>query len=179
LLKPSTWSAEQIGGRSADLFAVAMVVVLVICMRALLWISTVVRRPTSRSAATAQKMGTVLASGALMAAGTSSTSPHKGTKAEAKLKLAELVAAVGGNTYVEPSSVTVAQLVAERIALWRATGAISAKTAERREQHLSGPIKMIGPIPVQKLSTVDLERWHAGMLAVNQNGPWWSASGRG
>jgi hypothetical protein len=52
----------------------------------------------------------------------------RGTKAEAKLKLAALVASVGDGSYVEPSKVTVAEHVRARVDQWEAAGDISALT---------------------------------------------------
>jgi integrase len=89
----------------------------------------------------------------------------RGTKRQAQVKLAELIAAVGRGTYVDPSRTTINQLVAERIELWRNSGRISAKTAERRHQLAKGQIGRIGSKLVQRLSTLDVEQWHAGMLA--------------
>jgi integrase len=89
----------------------------------------------------------------------------KGTKRQAQVRLAEMIAAVGTGSYVDPSKTTVAELVAERIALWRSSGRISAKTAERRQQLAKSQIGRIGHKLVQKFSTLDLEHWHAGMLA--------------
>jgi integrase len=89
----------------------------------------------------------------------------KGTKRQAQVRLAELIAAVGTGSYVDPSKTTVAELVAERIALWRNSGRISAKTEERRQQLAKSQIGRIGNTPIQKLDTRIVEQWHAGMLA--------------
>jgi integrase len=91
----------------------------------------------------------------------------RGTKAEAKVKLAELVAAVGGGTYVEPSKVTVAEHIHARVAQWEAaydpaarTG-ISPKTAERYNELVENQIvPHLGAKLVQKLRPLDIEAWH-------------------
>ena len=62
----------------------------------------------------------------------------RGTKRQARIKLAELIAAVGGGTYVEPSKLTVAEHVRARIDQWEASGAISARTAQRYRQLARG-----------------------------------------
>jgi integrase len=88
-----------------------------------------------------------------------------GSKRDAQRRLRELLFAVDKDAHVDPSRLTVAELVAERIKLSRDNGRISAKTAERRDWLLRGQIARIGGISVQKLRTIDIERWHAGMLA--------------
>jgi integrase len=86
----------------------------------------------------------------------------RGTKREAQVKLAGLIAAVGDASYVEPSKLTVAKYVSARIDHWESSGTISARTAQRYRQLLDGQIRPhIGARLVQKLSTVDLENWHA------------------
>lgn len=86
----------------------------------------------------------------------------RGTKRDAQVELARLVAAVGDATYVEPSKLTVALHVAARIAHWEASEDITARTAQRYRQLLDGQLRPhIGALLIQKLSTVDVERWHA------------------
>jgi integrase len=88
----------------------------------------------------------------------------KGTKSEAKIKLAELIAAVGKGTYIEPSKLTVAEHVRARIDQWEESEAISARTAQRYRQLLEGQIAPhIGARIVQKMSTLDVERWHTAL----------------
>jgi integrase len=89
----------------------------------------------------------------------------KGTKRQAQVKLAELIAAVGKGTFVDPVRTTISDLVAERIDLWRNSGRISAKTAERHEQLAKSQIGRIGNTQVQKLDSLIIERWHVGMAA--------------
>jgi integrase len=90
----------------------------------------------------------------------------KGTKKEAQVELARLIAAVGDATYVEPSKLTVAEHVRARIDHWQASEAITARTAQRYRQLLDGQIRPhIGARLVQKLSTVDVEKWHGTLKA--------------
>lgn len=89
----------------------------------------------------------------------------KGTKKEAKFKLAELIASVGKGSYVSRSHLTVADHVAARIDQWEALGKITPKTSERYRELLSNQIKPhIGAKAVQKLKPADVERWHATLL---------------
>ena len=91
----------------------------------------------------------------------------RGTKREAQVKLGELVAAVGNNSYVEPSKITVAEHVRARVDQWQAaydpaakTG-ISRKTAERYRELVENQVAPhIGTKPVQKLKVSDIEAWH-------------------
>ena len=55
----------------------------------------------------------------------------RGGRREAQLKLAELIASVASNAYVEPTKTTVIEFVRNRIALWEAAGEITARTAAR------------------------------------------------
>jgi integrase len=88
----------------------------------------------------------------------------RGTKREARIRLAELIAAVGSGSYVEPTKLTVAEHVHARVDYWEASGTISARTAERYRQLTNGQIiPHIGARPVQKLSTLDVEKWHAAI----------------
>jgi hypothetical protein len=52
----------------------------------------------------------------------------KGTKREAQAKLAALITAVATDTHIEPSKITIADFVRERIDQWEASAKISAKT---------------------------------------------------
>lgn len=91
----------------------------------------------------------------------------RGTKREAQVKLASLIAAVGKGSYVEPSRLTVAEHVRARVAQWAAaydpaakTG-ISPKTAERYNELVENQIvPHLGAKPVQKLKPLDIEAWH-------------------
>ena len=86
----------------------------------------------------------------------------KGTKRAGAGRACRLIAAVGDGTYVEPSKLTVAEHVRARVDHWEASEAISARTAQRYRQLLDGQIRPhIGARLVQKLSTVDVEKWHA------------------
>src|SRR5262249_32000764 len=57
-----------------------------------------------------------------------------GTKRQAQVKCAELVAVASRGDYIEPSKATVAELVCARIDQWEAAGDITARTAQRYRQ---------------------------------------------
>ncbi|MCB1489835.1 MAG: site-specific integrase [Bauldia sp.] len=85
----------------------------------------------------------------------------RGTKRDAAVKLAELVAAAAGGSYVEPSKITVAEFVRSRVDQWEASGQISARTAQRYRQLVENQIvPHLGTAAVQKLRPLDIEAWH-------------------
>jgi integrase len=94
----------------------------------------------------------------------------RGTKRAAQVKLAELIAAVAGGSYVEPTKLTVGDHVLARISQWEASEAISARTAQRYRQLANGQIiPHIGSRLVQKLTTLDVETWHATLRASGRS----------
>jgi integrase len=85
----------------------------------------------------------------------------KGTKREAQIKKAELIAALNQGSYVERSKITVADFVRGRVDQWEAKGNISPRTAQRYRQLTDNQIvPHIGARPIQKLTRLDIERWH-------------------
>ena len=88
----------------------------------------------------------------------------KGTKREAQLKLAALLALVGAGSYVESSKVTVAEFVRARIDQWESACTISARTAQRYRQLCENQIvPHIGEKALQKLKPLDIEGWHSAL----------------
>src|SRR5262249_62243061 len=84
---------------------------------------------------------------------------------EAKDDLARLLASVADGGFVEPSKVTVAEYLRTRLERWRAMGTVSAKPAERYQQLIENQIvPFIGTKLVQKLTTEEVEAWHAKLL---------------
>src|SRR5262249_52124817 len=76
------------------------------------------------------------------------------------------VAGLGGGGdaggHVEPHKLTVAEHVRNRVALWRANGAITARTEQGYREAVTN---RIAPFPIasrslQKLSSADIEAWH-------------------
>jgi len=89
----------------------------------------------------------------------------KGSKREAKAKLAELIAAVGAGTHIDASKSTVVEFVRSRIDQWEESGKIGTRTAERYRQLNENQIAShIGAIVVQKLTALDVEHWHTVLL---------------
>ena len=86
----------------------------------------------------------------------------KGTKREAQVECARLVASVGQGDYLEPTKTTVADFVASRINQWEAVGEISARTVQRYRQLLEHQIvPHIGAKVLRKLRPLDIEQWHS------------------
>src|SRR5262245_5304672 len=85
----------------------------------------------------------------------------RGTKAEAKIKAAQLITERENGTYVEPSKETVESFVRTRIEQWEASGEISARTAQRYRQLLQNQIApYLGGRVLQRLKPLDIEQWH-------------------
>ena len=98
----------------------------------------------------------------------------RGGRREAQLKLAELIASVASNAYVEPTKTTVIEFVRNRIALWEAAGEITARTAARYCELADNQIAPhIGAKALQKLRPLDIEEWH---IALRNGG---RANGKG
>ena len=85
----------------------------------------------------------------------------RGTKRDASLKLAELIAAAAGGAFVEPSKITVAEFVRGRVDQWESAKAVSARTAQRYRQLVENQIvPHLGALPLQRLRPLDVEKWH-------------------
>jgi hypothetical protein len=85
----------------------------------------------------------------------------RGSKREAQVKLAELIASVATNVYVEPNKITVAEFVRNRIEQWEAAGDITARTAARYRELAENQIAPhLGSNALQKLRPLDIEEWH-------------------
>jgi integrase len=93
------------------------------------------------------------------------TETVRGSKRDAQRRLRELLSAVDRGEHIDRSLVTILRHVLERIEVWRASGRISAKTAERHGELARNQVGHIGTIGLQQLRTADVERWHAGLLA--------------
>ena len=90
----------------------------------------------------------------------------KGTRREAQAELARLLARAADGGHVDPSKLTVAEHVRARFEQWKATSAISPKTAEGYvgliQRHI---LPHLGSKLVQRLATRDVEAWHSTLLA--------------
>lgn len=85
----------------------------------------------------------------------------KGTKREAQIKLASLIASVDQGSFIEPSKITIIEFVRQRVDGWETADAITAKTAQRYRELTENQIMHIGAKPLQKLRPLDIEGWHA------------------
>jgi integrase len=83
----------------------------------------------------------------------------RGTRKDAEAKLHELINAVSKGSYTPPSKVIVSAFANERVGAWP----ISARTRKRYKQIVEHQIGLIGNKPLQHLSWMDIERWHADM----------------
>lgn len=98
----------------------------------------------------------------------------RGTKRQAQTRLAELIASVAQEKYVEPSKVTVAEYVRSRVDQWETASEISARTAARYRELIENQIvPHLGAKLVQKLRADDIEGWHATLRTSGR------ANGRG
>jgi integrase len=102
----------------------------------------------------------------------------KGTKREAQAELARLLAQVADGAHVDPSKLTVADYMRERIAHWQASGVHSPLSAQRADQLLVGQVvPYLGTRLVQKLSTRDIETWHATLMLRGRKGRYGAPDG--
>jgi len=90
----------------------------------------------------------------------------KGTKRQAQVESARLIAAVGQGDYVEPSKVTIADFLGGRVDQWEAAGTITPRTAQRYRQLVEHQIvPHLGAKRLRKLQPFDLEAWHTALRA--------------
>jgi integrase len=80
----------------------------------------------------------------------------RGSKADARRKLRELLSAVDRGAHIEPSKLTVAELVRQRIATWD----VGARTREHYQTVALMVTRHLGETLVQRLTTTDVEQWH-------------------
>jgi integrase len=90
------------------------------------------------------------------------TTMFAGSRDEAEAKLRELLGSVDKGQFVEPSKILVADFVRSRVEQWEASGAITARTADRYRELVEYQIvPHLGDKHLQKLQTLDIEKWHA------------------
>lgn len=90
----------------------------------------------------------------------------RGTKREAQIKLAALIASVAHGSYAEPSRTTVAEFVRNRVDVWESAGDVTARTARGYRGLVENQIvPHIGTRTLQKLTRLDVEGWHAVLRA--------------
>jgi integrase len=78
------------------------------------------------------------------------------SKKAAAARLRELLVAVDRNEHVTPSRMTLATWMAERISMWQ----LSPRTREHYQELANLITRHLGDRPLQKLTTLDIERWH-------------------
>ncbi len=91
----------------------------------------------------------------------------RGTKRDAQAKLRALMKAVDEHSFVEPSKLTVADYMRDRVAQWETSlEPITRKTAERyRELVKHQIVPHLGAMTLQKLKPADIEGWHGTLKA--------------
>lgn len=93
----------------------------------------------------------------------------RGTKRQAQTHLAELIASVAQERYIEPSKVTVAEYVRDRVDQWESAGEISARTAARYRELVEHQIAPhLGAKLIQRLRADDIETWHATLRTAGR-----------
>jgi integrase len=95
--------------------------------------------------------------------GKTATKTVRGTKTDAKRALREALGRVDRGEHVEPTKLTVAQLVKQRIEAWQGAGRCGQRTVENYTDLATIIDTGLGSLLVQKLTTLDVERWHLDM----------------
>jgi integrase len=95
--------------------------------------------------------------------GKTRTATIVGGKRAAEQALRAALTAVDRGESVQPAKLTVTAQVQARIAQWQASGKISARTAETYQTLAVEIANQLGPVPLQKLSTLHIESWHVDM----------------
>jgi hypothetical protein len=86
-------------------------------------------------------------------------------KREAQSECSKIIAAMDTGGYVETIGLTVAQFMRDRLALWEASGRDGSRTLQRYRELVENQISpRLGQVRLQKLTTLDIERWHASLL---------------
>ena len=98
-------------------------------------------------------------------AGRVHTTTFRGGKKAAQARLRELLVAVDRGVDIEPRKITIAQLVRERIALWRSENRITARTEESYATMANLIDASLGHIALPRLTTRQIEQWHQTLRA--------------
>jgi integrase len=93
------------------------------------------------------------------------TKTVRGSKRDAQIALRAAMGAVDRGEHVTPSKITVAEHVTARVEQWRAAGRISPSTHEHYEQLAAMVVAHLGDVAIQKITTLDIERWHTALRA--------------
>jgi hypothetical protein len=94
------------------------------------------------------------------------TTTFRGNKADAARELRVRLVAVDKGEHVNPSKLTVNQLVKERINTWVQTNQIRQRTADNYMRVLNCYISPhIGSTMIQKLTAHQIETWHGALFS--------------
>ncbi len=99
------------------------------------------------------------------------TETFHGTKKAAAARLRELMTSVDRGEHVDANKISVAQHVRARVEQWRAAGRVSPSTHEHYEQLAALIVAHLGDVTIQKLTTLNIERWHAALRAKGLSAP--------
>jgi integrase len=91
----------------------------------------------------------------------------KGTKREAQIECARMIAAMDEGDYVETNKkLTVKQFLNDRLAAWEAAKRITPKSVERYRELIDNQITPhLGAKPLQSLRAIDIENWHGTLVS--------------
>jgi hypothetical protein len=96
------------------------------------------------------------------------TATIRGTLRDAQRERRRLMSAVDRGAHVDLNKVTVAEYASDRIETWHGTAQIGNRTTERyRYANKAYFTPYLGHVPVQKLTTIHMEKWH---LALRNRG---------
>jgi integrase len=73
--------------------------------------------------------------------------------------------------HVEATKLTVGEHIKARVEQWQASGQISSSTHQHYEQLVALIAAHLGNVPLQKLTTVQLERWHTALRTKGLSAP--------
>src|SRR5262249_7476805 len=92
-------------------------------------------------------------------------------KREAENECAGLVKAMADGAYVETAKLTVEHFMRDRLTLWETSKRIGSRTLQRYRELVDNQISpRLGQVRLQKLTTLDVERWHASLLVDGRKG---------
>jgi integrase len=95
------------------------------------------------------------------------TTTVRGTLRDAQRERRRLMATIDQDAYVDPSKLTVGTYFDERVEQWSRSGKIRGPATENYRYFSKRYITpYIGPIRLQKLSTLDIERWHVSLYEL-------------
>jgi integrase len=95
----------------------------------------------------------------------------RGSRRQAQAELARQIAAAVDGAHVDPSRLTVAEYLRERMVQWQASSTISPGTAHRYQQLIDFQIvPHLGDKLLQRLGTRDIEAWHTVLLTQGRRG---------